>query len=155
MVHMDKMKYFCAYFDQMNKMHTRSTLLLILLLLLGACGSDPEKEARNKGVELWFSEYEHDYGEIIRGSDGNWSFVFKNIGSQPIVINRVRSSCGCTVPAWPREPVEPGASDTIVVRYNTEQTGTFYKSMMVYSSAANSPVKLKIKGKVLPEKENV
>ena len=42
-------------------------------------------------------------------SDGTWSFVFKNLGEEAIVINRVRSTCGCTVPDWPREPIEPGA----------------------------------------------
>jgi hypothetical protein len=83
------------------------------------------------------------------GSDGTWSFVFKNLGEQAFVINRVRSTCGCTVPDWPREPIEPGASGEIIVKYNTATTGTFLKSVIVYSTAANSPVKLQIKGKVV------
>ena len=95
-------------------------------------------------------KYLHDYGEIPEDGDGSWSFAFKNLGKEPIVINRVRSTCGCTVPAWPREPIEPGASGEITVKYNTATAGTFFKSLYVYSSAANSPVKLQIKGKVIP-----
>lgn len=101
-------------------------------------------------MEIWFQETVHDYGNIAEDSDGTWSFTFKNLGKEPIVINRVRSTCGCTVPSWPREPVEPGVSGKITVRYNTAQTGTFLKSVQVYSTALNSPVKLQIKGKVVP-----
>jgi len=67
------------------------------------------------------------------------------------VINRVRSTCGCTIPEWPREPIEPGASGKITVKYNTATAGTFLKSVMVYSTASNSPEKLQIKGKVVPK----
>ena len=91
----------------------------------------------------------HDYGVIEQNGDGTWSFVFKNLGKEPFVINRVRSTCGCTVPEWPKEPIEPGASGEITVIYNTRTTGTFLKSVIVYSTASNSPVKLQIKGKVV------
>jgi hypothetical protein len=106
-------------------------------------------KAREKGQEIWFEELVHDYGEIPQDSDGSWVFKFKNIGETAFVINRVRSTCGCTVPDWPREPVEPGKKGEIEVIYNTALSGTFVKSLYVYSSAANSPVKIQIKGKVL------
>lgn len=128
-------------------------VVVMLTGLLAGCADDPEKRAKKSGKELWFDEYLHDYGEIARDSDGSWSFLFKNIGENAIVINRVRSTCGCTIPAWPREPVEPGQSGEITVEYNTAQTGTFLKSVYVYSTAANSPVKLQIKGKVISPEE--
>lgn len=112
------------------------------------CNQTTEQKAKAGGEEIWFAETLYDYGEIPRGSDGTWSFVFKNLGGEALVINRVRSTCGCTVPEWPREPVAPGDSGRITVEYNTAQTGTFLKSVYVYSTAANSPVKLQIKGKV-------
>jgi len=93
------------------------------------------------------------FGDILQDSDGSWTFEFKNLGEEAIVINRVRSTCGCTVPAWPREPIEPGANGEITVKYNTAQAGTFFKSLYVYSSAANTPVKLQIKGKVIKKEE--
>ena len=113
-----------------------------------ACDRTSEQEARAGGEEIWFEEILHDYGEIPNGGDGEYSFVFKNLGEEAIVINRVRSTCGCTIPAWSKEPVAPGDKGKVTVEYNTAQTGTFVKSVYVYSSAANSPVKLQIKGKV-------
>jgi len=122
--------------------------MITVAILITGCANTPEDKAKVHGQEIWFEEYMHDYGQIEEDSDGTWSFVFKNLGEEAIVINRVRSTCGCTVPDWPREPIEPGASGEITVVYNTASTGTFLKSVIVYSTAANSPVKLQIKGKV-------
>ena len=129
--------------------------IAIFALTLGqtACSDSPEKKALDKGEEIWFEETVHDYGEIPEDGDGNWTFVFKNLGKEAIVINRVRSTCGCTVPAWPREPIPPEGTGEITVKYNTAQAGTLFKSLCVYSSAGNSPVKLQIKGKIIPNEE--
>ena len=130
------------------------TLIAFGVLLTGflGCSSTPEEKAVDRGQEIWFEEVLHDYGEIEKDGDGSWSFVFTNLGEKPFVINRVRSTCGCAVPEWPREPIEPGASGEITVIYNTKTTGTFLKSIIVYSTAANSPVKLQIKGRVVAAK---
>lgn len=140
----------------MKLKHIPFTILLLSLpLVFSACTEDKETAAKKKGQEIWFEEYLHDYGQIAKDSDGTWDFVFKNIGEYPFVISKVRSTCGCTVPEWSREPIEPGATGRITVIYNTRLTGTFLKSLYVYSSAANSPVKLQIKGKVIAgEEEN-
>lgn len=130
-----------------------SLAVLLVSLLTAGCADSPEQKAMDQGKEIWFEELVHDYGEIPVDGEGRWTFKFKNIGKEAFVINRVRSTCGCTVPAWPREPVEPGASGEITVEYNTAHAGTFFKSLYVYSSAANSPVKLQIKGKVIPKAE--
>ncbi len=133
---------------------THVILLLALAMLLGGCGDTTEDQAKEKGVEMYFEAFVHDYGEIPEGSDGEWSFGFKNLGEKAIVINRVRSTCGCTIPKWTKEPIKPGETGKVSVKYNTTLTGTFMKSVYVYSSAANSPVKLQIKGKVIPSLEN-
>lgn len=133
----------------MKKESVGILLMMILGIWLSGCTTEPEVKAREKGQEIWFEELVHDYGEIDQDSDGSWIFKFKNIGETAFVINRVRSTCGCTVPEWPREPVEPGKKGEIEVIYNTALSGTFVKSLYVYSSAANSPVKIQIKGKVL------
>ncbi len=134
----------------MNKSPITGIIILLLLGSVISCNPTQEDQAARKGKEIWFEETIHNYGEIEEDSDGTWEFTFKNLGEQAIVINRVRSTCGCTIPAWPREPIEPGGSGEITVKYNTAQTGSFVKSVLVYSTAANSPVKLQIKGKVLP-----
>jgi hypothetical protein len=123
---------------------------MVAALFLAACGENPEEQARKKGQEIFFQETVHNYGDIAEDSDGTWSFRFMNLGKEAIVINRVRSTCGCTIPDWPREPIEPGSEGSITVKYNTAQTGSFTKSVFVYSTAVNSPVKLQIRGKVIP-----
>ena len=127
-------------------------LLLISVTLLSSCINKSETQARKSGQEIYFNETTHDYGDIIMDSDGSYKFIFKNLGEDAILINRVRSTCGCTIPSWPREPIEPGEEGKIEVKYNTALAGMFMKSIYVYSSANNSPNKLVVKGKVVEER---
>ncbi len=123
--------------------------MMTMVICTTGCADQPEEKAKEHGQEIWFEEKIHNYGEIEQDSDGTWSFVFKNLGEAAFVINRVRSTCGCAVVDWPKEPFEPGTTGEITVKYNTATTGTFMKSIIVYSTAANSPVKLQIRGKVV------
>lgn len=124
-------------------------LLGIAIVFLSSCVNKNEHQAEKSGQEIYFSETTHDYEEILVDSEGIYKFVFKNLGAEAIIVNRVRSTCGCTIPSWPREPIEPGKEGEIEVKYNTALTGSFMKSIYVYSSASNSPNKLVIKGKVV------
>jgi hypothetical protein len=90
----------------------------------------------------------HDYGSIVYGANGKFDFNFTNNGTKPIIISDVKSSCGCTVPTWTKEPVEPGKQGTVSVIYNTTLAGVFNKTVVVYSNASNSPVRLEIRGKI-------
>jgi hypothetical protein len=93
-----------------------------------------------------------DYGEIAKGSDGVRVFEFTNTGDAPLIISDVKSSCGCTVPEKPKDPVAPGASSAIKVKYDTNRGGKIRKSVTVYSNA-DQPIKsLKIKGEVMGDK---
>ncbi len=129
-------------------------IFVSLLLSISSCVNKTEQQAMESGQDIYFAQSTFDYGEILEGSDGLYTISFKNIGDKAIVINRVRSSCGCTVPSWPKAPLEPGAKGEIEVKYNTGLTGSFMKSVYVYSSAENSPVKLTIRGKVLPREKS-
>lgn len=129
--------------------------IALSLLLLGSCINKDEKQAMHSGQQIYFTQSTFDYGQIEEDSEGIYRISFKNIGSDPIIINRVRSSCGCTIPSWPMQPIEPGKSGEIEVKYNTALTGSFMKSVYVYSSAENSPVKLTVKGKVMPKERNL
>jgi hypothetical protein len=93
----------------------------------------------------------HDFGSIVYGANGNVDFVYTNKGASPLVISDVKSTCGCTVPSWTKEPVAPGQKGTIQVKYNTALPGAFNKTIVVYSNANNSPVRVSIKGKVNPQ----
>jgi len=99
-------------------------------------------------AEMSFSSLFHDYGSIVYGADGTYSFKFTNKAKKPIVVTNVKSSCGCTIPSWPKEPIQPGGTGNITVKYNTKLPGTFNKTVQVFSTADNSPVKLSVRGKV-------
>src|SRR3989304_6905111 len=105
-------------------------------------------DGKKEGAAIEFEAREHDYGTIARGGDGTYEFIFRNAGKEPLVLKNVRTSCGCTVPEWPKEPILKGEKGKIKVSYNTRITGTFSKSITVYSNAGDKPVVLVIKGKV-------
>ncbi len=106
--------------------------------------------------KIEFESLVHDYGTIMKGADGTCEFKFKNTGKEPLILSNVRSSCGCTVPKWPREPILPGQSNIIQVKYATTRVGAINKSITVESNASNSPVVISIKGTVLaPPEEQI
>ena len=90
-----------------------------------------------------------DYGKIELNADGVRVFKFKNVGKTPLVISRIQSSCGCTVPKKPTEPIMPGTTGEIEVKYATNRQGGFSKMITVYSNATEPTKKLRIKGIVL------
>lgn len=90
-----------------------------------------------------------DYGKIEQNADGVRVFKFKNIGKSPLVISRIQSSCGCTVPKKPTEPIMPNEIGEIEVKYATNRIGGFSKQITVFSNATEPSKKLRIKGIVL------
>jgi len=119
-------------------------LLVLFAILLSFQVFSQEKQAK-----IEFKTKEINYGDIEKNSDGTRVFEFTNTGNAPLIINKVKSSCGCTVPSKPNKPIMPGQSDKIVVKYNTHRVGPFRKTITVYSNAQNNVVILKIKGKVI------
>lgn len=98
--------------------------------------------------EFKFEKETIDYGKITKGSEGKRKFVFTNIGDAPLIIQRVQSSCGCTVPKKPEKPVMPGEKGEIEVSYDTNRLGGFSKVITIYSNAKNKQKAIKIKGYV-------
>ena len=87
------------------------------------------------GPVITFEEETVDYGTILRYADGAREFKFKNTGTAPLIINNCAGTCGCTVPQCPKEPIQPGESATIQVKYATDRIGNFNKGIKVYSNA--------------------
>ena len=67
-----------------------------------------------------WNETEFDFGTIDQGEAVEHSFSFTNTGSEPLIISNAKGSCGCTVPQWPREPIAPGATANIDVRFDSK-----------------------------------
>lgn len=123
----------------------KSVILVMCVFLAGAMVM--AQGNKNKD-ELKFDKIMHDYGSMAYGADGTYHFKFKNTSDKPVVLTDVKSSCGCTVPSWSKEPIQPGETSSIKVVYNTKIAGTFNKTVTVYSTANNSPVRLIIHGEV-------
>ena len=101
------------------------------------------------GATIEFVETTLDYGTVEHKSDGVRYFVFKNTGTEPLIISNCKGSCGCTVPQCPKEPILPGETGKIKVKYATDRVGAFTKNVTVTSNAVTPTVTVKIKGTVL------
>ena len=106
------------------------------------------------GAKIEFKDKDNtiDYGTVNKEDDnGLRVFEFTNTGDAPLIITDVKSSCGCTVPSKPTEPIQPGKTGKIEVKYNMN-TGPIRKTITVESNAINydeGRVALKIKGEVV------
>ena len=100
------------------------------------------------GAEISFEKEVHDYGVMEQNGNGQCEFVFTNTGTEPLLITNARGSCGCTVPEWPREPIAPGASSAIKVKYDTKRIGLINKFVTITSNGETSTKIIRIKGEV-------
>jgi len=123
--------------------------LALAIAVMGCSRGTQPAAAQNNANTIKFDKTLHDFGDIAFGSDGIFEFVFTNTGNEPLVLSNVRSSCGCTIPEWPKEPVNAGEKSKIKVHYNTKLVGRFTKKISVYCSGSETPVVLTIKGNVL------
>jgi hypothetical protein len=133
----------------MKKITTLLGLLIMSLFTLQA----QEEAVSAGGAEMTFESEVIDYGTITQNADGMRTFKFKNTGNEPLIISNAKGSCGCTVPTWPKKPINPGESAEIKVKYATNRLGPINKSVTVSSNSASSPTKvLRIKGNVIEAK---
>ena len=126
--------------------------LLLVALVFGA------SVHAQKGPQIEFKTEVIDYGTVKKSEDnGIRVFEFTNTGDEPLIIKDVKSTCGCTVPDKPKEPIMPGKTGEIPVKYNMNP-GPINKTITVESNAVNKTngrVPLKIKGTVVrPEGDN-
>lgn len=122
-----------------------------MMMFVAAVGTNAvmAQEVAKDGAKIDFSKETHDYGTIENGANGQCTFEFKNTGNAPLIISNAKGSCGCTVPSWPKEPIAPGATGSISVKYDTKRPGAINKSVTITSNAVNEPSKvIRIKGNV-------
>ena len=99
--------------------------------------------------EFKFEKETINYGKIAKSSNGERVFIFTNIGEKPLIIKNIKSSCGCTIPKKPKEPIMPGKKGEIKVSYDTKRVGGFSKSITIFSNAKSARKIIKIKGNVI------
>ena len=102
--------------------------------------------SEEKSIE-WISTI-HNFGEIDYNIPVTATFEFTNTGSEPVAILKVKSSCGCTVADYSKEPVLPGKSATVSATYNAKRNGHFQKSITI-NTTDNKAHRLTLKGVVV------
>ena len=95
--------------------------------------------------EIKFEETTHDFGEIKQNVKVETSFVFKNTGKVPLVISNASSSCGCTVPEYPKEAIAPGKKEKIKVEYNGSGKDAITKTVTLTTNTEKGTETLTIK----------
>lgn len=125
----------------------KKNIILLAIILISTISF-----AQN-GPKIIFSAKDNtiDYGTVNKTENGARDFIFTNTGNAPLIITNVLSTCGCTVPSKPEEPIMPGKTGKITVKYNMAP-GPIRKTITVESNAVNydnGRVALKIKGEVV------
>jgi len=113
----------------------------------------PQKAVDANGPKMTFKGGDtYDFGTIKEGPLAEHIFEFKNTGKEPLIVQNASASCGCTTPEWPKEPILPGKTSKITVRYNTQgRVGPFTKDIYIQSNASTEGdrIQLHIKGTVV------
>lgn len=120
------------------------SLAFATLLAGGAVAQQPTKtqatapqEAAKTGPAITFEASEHNFGDIKQGDVVEHIFTFTNTGNQPLVIDRVEVTCGCTTPSYTKEPVMPGKKGTVTAKFNSAgKMGQQKKPITIHSNAA-------------------
>ena len=110
--------------------------------VLTGCGSNQDKAASagslsDKMPKIVFEDSTQnvDFGTLVEGDTVQRNFKFNNAGEFPLIINNVSTSCGCTVPQWPRDPIGPGETASILVKFNSRgKMGPQAKAVSIYAN---------------------
>jgi len=127
----------------------RIRLLIITLIVLISIVKMSAQSIESP--EFKFEETKHDFGDMNQGVSKEHEFKFTNVGKEPLIISKVLTTCGCTAPTWPKEPIQPNAKGSIKIVFNS--TGKIGKQNKVITILANTDFqkfRLSITANVLP-----
>ncbi len=99
-------------------------------------------------VVQWETPTEHDFGDVYMNKPARYAFVFRNTTDQPIVLQTVRTTCGCTAAEWPETPVAPGETGEVKIDFEGYQKGAFRKKIRVFFDKQKGPEILWVSGVV-------
>ena len=101
-----------------------------------------------------FVTTEHDFGKLIEGVKVSFKFKFKNVGGSDLIINQVKTSCGCTASSYSKKPVPPGGTGVIELTFDSNhQPGKNFKEARIVANTQPNIVVLKIRSEVVqPDK---
>jgi hypothetical protein len=130
----------------------KNVLFLFSFLMVGFSASAQVAETK---MEL--SATEHDFGTFKEEAGRqSFDFIVTNVGTNPLVIQNVVASCGCTTPDWTRQPIAVGGKGKVTAMYDPkDRPGVFNKTLSVYTNAKPEVVVLVIKGEVTPREKTI
>jgi len=110
-------------------------------------GGTASFEFTNEGGKVW------NFGTIIQDESPEFEFTFTNTGNEPMIISNAKGSCGCTVPIWPKEPIAPGETGSINVKFSSKgKQGTQNKTVTLTANTTPPTTKLRVTGEItVPE----
>ena len=128
--------------------------LLSFLFICGFSMAQSDKKAQaGASPEFNFEVEEYNFGTVKEGAVVEYEFRFTNKGNEPLIISNVQSTCGCTVPEWPQEPIEKGKTGSIKVVFNSAgKVGLQNRPITIFSNAKSSPKIVHLKGNVEADK---
>jgi len=107
-------------------------ILLLVCFAASAFISQAQTAAETKPAEtLQLKETAYNFGKIQQGRPVTHNFEIVNTGKEPLMLENVQASCGCTTPEWSKDAIQPGASSIIKVGYNAANEGTFNKTITI------------------------
>lgn len=124
-----------------------------VLTLFAALGFLTATTFAQSGAVLEPVTSSHNFTKVAQGIPVKHQFTVKNTGTEPLVIEDVKKTCGCTVTEWTKEPIMPGETGTVTAQYNAAKIGYFKKDVTIISNASNSPIKLFLEGTVVKKEE--
>jgi hypothetical protein len=144
-----------------------NVILIAASLTIGACGNNKSDgfepkidtdvvnhDATNESADkpaITFEENSFDFGNIKEGTKVSHAFKFKNTGKSDLIIGDARGNCGCTVPKYPTQPIEPGETGVIDVEFNSAgKHGKQNKTVTLVTNTIPSTKVLIITGEVTP-----
>lgn len=119
-------------------------------------GESAQATASGKMPKITFAEKGiYDFGTLTEGDTVEHVFKFTNTGEFPLIINNITVSCGCTTPEWPREPIAPGATSSIRVRFNSRgKSGEQNKTVTVIANTDPAMTDLQFRALVNPKADS-
>lgn len=115
--------------------------LVVLFFLQILTNLDPKLQ--------WTTPQTHDFGNVLRGQVVTYFFEYKNISNEPLVLDNVRTDCGCTASDWEETPTETGKIGKISITFESSKIGYFRKKITVWIRGQRTPEKLSIEGEVV------
>ncbi|TLV01592.1 DUF1573 domain-containing protein [Dyadobacter luticola] len=133
-------------------MKLRSILMLLgIALAFSNCSKERKDEQKQADAKMpvfaLIDSASYDFGTIQEGAVVEHDFKFRNDGEYPLILNNITSSCGCTTPEWPKEPIGPKQTSSIKVRFDSKnKSGPQVKTITVYANTEPAYSELRLRG---------